>query len=377
MAEKRFSLADQLFNRESVGYLAGLFGRADAAFDQAGFTGSVMARLTEFELKDRISWIAEVLEAHLSPDFETAAGQIRAMLPPPLDPTLSDDDFGQFIFSPLGRYVGRHGCNTAHLSTALSMLHTLTQRFSVEFDIRAFLNTFPDQTLAAMDQWVDDPHYHVRRLVSEGTRPRLPWGQGVNLPLNAPLHLLDRLHADPTRYVTRSVANHMNDVTKKDPDLAMDRLQNWKQSGLQDGKELGWMTGHALRGLVKGGHPRAMQMLGYDPDAPVACQVSVANSNVCIGDVLELSCSVSANRDTPVLVDYVIWFQKSDGSQRPKVFKLKQAVVRKGKPLAITKSHRMKGDATTFRLFPGHHRVELQVNGRVRAQAEFHLSESG
>lgn len=375
MAEKRFSLADQLFNRESVGYLAGLFGRADAAFDQAGFTGSVMARLTEFELKDRISWIAEVLEAHLSPDFETAAGQIRAMLPPPLDPTLSDDDFGQFIFSPLGRYVGRHGCNTAHLSTALSMLHTLTQRFSVEFDIRAFLNTFPDQTLAAMDQWVDDPHYHVRRLVSEGTRPKLPWAAKISLPPETALPYLDKLHADPTRYVTRSVANHLNDITKIKPDLALERLRMWQTAKQQTPAELQWITRHALRGLVKKGDPAALQMLGYSAGADVSASFSVAPERVVIGDSVVLRATLKATANTPVLADFVIDKKRADGKTGRKVGKWKEFVLKPGEAFEIEKKFRFVKGATTLTWLPGPHDIHLQINGNIIASVQVILAD--
>ena len=367
-----FSLKDQLFNAEKVRYLAGLFAQADTGFDSSGFQRAVMARLPDLELKERINLIADVLAHHLPADLPDAAGILRAALPEPLDPAKTDDDFGDFIFAPLGEFVAAKGLEH-HPDLSLDLIEDITQRFSMEWAIRPFLNRWPDPVLERMDDWAGHSNYHVRRLVSEGTRPRLPWGQGVSLPLEAPLHLLDRLHGDPTRYVTRSVANHVNDITRKDPGLAMDRLDSWARSERQTGKELGWITGHALRGLVKAGNPRAMTMLGYDPDAPVSCELALKTPDVRVGETLDLSCTISADRDTPVLVDYIVWFQKADGSQRPKVFKLKQSTVRNSQPLTLRKSHRMKGDATTFRLFPGQHRVEVQVNGRVRARAEFTL----
>ena len=369
-----FSLKDQLFNAGKVGYLAALFEGAAPGFDARGFEAAVMERLPQLELKERIAWIAECLGEALPGPLPDLAPVLLEAMPPPLDPGRRDDDFGDFIFAPLGDLVVARGLE-AHPELALDLLAEITQRFSMEWAVRPFLNRWPDLTLSRMAGWAEHAHYHVRRLVSEGTRPRLPWGQGVSLGLSQPLPLLDRLHGDETRFVTRSVANHLNDITKKDPDLAMDRLEAWRSEGRQQPGELDWMTGHALRGLVKAGHPRALAMLGYDGGAEVRCDLRLSPEKVRIGGVLGIECTLHATRRTPVLVDYILWFAKPDGTQRSKVFKLKQAVVPVRQALTLTKSHRMKGDATTFRLFPGAHAIEVQVNGKVRARAGFELLE--
>lgn len=367
-----FSLKDQLFNAEKVRYLAGLFAAAQPGFDADGFERQVMARLPELELKARIAWIAEILDAHMAGALPDLAPVVLRALPPPLDADRDDGDFGDFIFAPLGDWVVRRGLE-AHPDLSLDLLEALTQRFSMEWAIRPFLNRWPDRVLARMEVWAGHPNYHVRRLVSEGTRPRLPWGQAVDLALEQPLPLLDRLHADPTRYVTRSVSNHLNDIAKKDPDLAMDRLQDWQARGLQRPGELDWMTRNALRGLVRVGHPRALAMLGYDPGADLRCALVVAEGAVPIGGVLAFSARIDAPRDTPVLVDYRIGFARPDGRRSEKVFKLGQALARAGEPLVLDKRHRLKGDATTYRLHPGRHRIALQVNGVVRTEAAFDL----
>lgn len=240
--------------------------------------------------------------------------------------------------------------------------------------MRPFLTKWQDLTLARMQGWAGHPSYHVRRLVSEGTRPRLPWGQAVPLQLADPLPLLDTLHADRTRYVTRSVANHLNDITKKAPDLVLDRLQTWQGQGAQGADELDWMTRHALRGLVKSGHPRAMAMLGFDPDARIDVLAFKVPSEVAIGEALTLSATLLAPNGSGALVDYVFWRRMASGKLAAKVFKLKQIQLPAGSAVTLEKSHRLKGDATTFRLFPGGHKVELQVNGKVLASAEFELT---
>lgn len=367
-----FSLKDQLFNAEKVRYLAGLFAVAEAGFDADLFEQQVMERLPDLELKQRIAWIADCLGERLSGPVEEIDPVLRAALPPPLDPERTDDDFGDFIFAPLGELVVMRGLETPDLS--LDLIEEITQRFSMEWAIRPFLNRWPDLVLARMQRWTTHPSYHVRRLVSEGSRPRLPWGQSVDLDISAPLPLLDALQGDRTRYVTRSVANHLNDISKKHPELAMDRLEQWRVQGTQSRAELNWMTQHALRGLVKAGNARALSMLGYDAEADIEVLRFDVPDRVAIGDVLSLSVALQSATGARALVDYVFWRRKANGDLTAKVFKLKQIELPAGKVMEVRKSHRLKADATTFRLYPGQHRVDLQINGRVRAEAMVELT---
>ncbi|WP_170607708.1 hypothetical protein [Ruegeria arenilitoris] len=366
---QNFSLKDQLFNADSTGYLAGLFAAADPAFDAAAFEARVMSRLTELELKERMVWIAECLAEAIPGDLPDVAEVILKALPPPLDPNKTDDDFGDFIFGPIGDWVVAAGSD--HPELALDVFEEVTQRFSMELAIRPFLNSHPDLVMVRMQEWAQHDSYHVRRLVSEGTRPRLPWGQAVGLDLSDPLPLLDRLHSDNTRYVTRSVANHLNDITKKDPDLALDRLQEWRDAARQDQDELQWMTSHALRGLVKSGHFRAMKMLGFNPEADIAAKVQV-DGEARIGGALEFTVELSGDKGQGVLVDYIVHFQRPGGKISPKVHKLKQATLTDGN-VTLRKVHKLKGNASTFTLIPGAHRLEVQVNGRILTAVDFEL----
>jgi hypothetical protein len=213
----------------------------------------------------------------------------------------------------------------------------------------------------------------VRRLVSEGTRPKLPWAKKVTLNNDQTAHLLTQLHGDGTRYVTRSVANHLNDIAKTEPALVMDLLANWCDAGRQNEKELAWMTRHALRTLVKQGHRGALLMLGYRGDVAMQAEISLGKSRHAIGDILEFSVSLKASEDLPVLVDYRVQFARPDGKSAEKVFKLKSAQISAGKVLILNKKHHLKGDATTFTLHPGPHRITLQVNGADLAWADFNL----
>ena len=373
---ERFSLKDHLFNPQTVGWLAGLLADVDPAFDRDGFEAEVLSAMPELELKQRISMIAEVLATHLPEDFEQAAGVIASALPPPLDPSLSDDDFGEFVIAPLGDYVARWGLDPADYETSVALLKELTMRCSMEGYIRPFLTEYPDETLSRLTLWADDPNYHVRRLVSEGTRPTLPWAPRIPMEIGTPIPLLDKLHADPTRYVTRSVSNHLNDISKIDSALAISTLERWHETGLQDSKELDWMTRHALRSLIKQGDPKAMQLLGYSPNPAISVDSLVVNAPggvVRIGDVLEFEVTITAGSDERLLVDYVIDFVKKNGDRRSKVFKLRTIEMTTGEKRTLEKKHRLPASATTFTLYPGMHAVSVKVNGNVLARTEFEL----
>ncbi|MDQ7071440.1 MAG: hypothetical protein Q9M48_12015 [Rhodobacterales bacterium] len=368
----RFSLKDQLFNAQKVAYLARLFGAASVGFDAEAFERDVMQKLLGLELKQRIDWIAAVLADHLPPEFPVAAVVIFKALPPPCDPALSDDDFGDFIFAPLGEYVAKQAA-PENLALSLDLIEAITQRFSMEYAIRGMINQWPKQVMARLGQWATHPHYHVRRLVSEGTRPKLPWGIKLEIDPLETLALLDSLHMDDTRFVTRSVANHLNDIAKIDESAVTSRLLDWQRHGHQQPKELDWMTRHALRTLIKKGHEGALEILGYRKDAPVSAQITMPVNQLAIGDMLTFDVVLTSPENTPVLVDYVIWFQKANGTQSPKVFKLKQTGIKAGQALALSKSYRLKRGSTTLPLYIGPHRLGIQVNGRVLDTVDFNL----
>jgi 3-methyladenine DNA glycosylase AlkC len=370
MAEK-YSMKDDFFNAETVAYLGGLFV---LHLDVDRFQSDVMARLLDLELKERIDWIAQVLSDHLPVSFEAKADAIFDSLPPPLDPTRVDDDFGKFIYAPLGVVVENHGVE-AHRDLSFRLLEAITKRFSMEWSIRVFLNRWPEETMAQMAVWADNENYHVRRLVTEGTRPKLPWGQGIAIDPTRMIPLLDRLHVDRTRYVTRSVANHMNDIAKFEPKLVVDTLRRWQLEARQDAKELAWMTRHATRTLVKDGDAGALALLGYDPNPPISnVTLMLSTQQLRIDETLEFTTSLTAETDAPLILDYTVDFVKSNGKTAPKVFKFKTFTLKAGVPQTLTKRHHFKGSATTFKLYPGEHAIILTANGKPIARAEFDVS---
>ncbi len=372
--QPKFRLKDHLFNRDRVEFLANLFVAVDESFDTKRFVRDTTAQFPKLELKARIAHIASVLEEHLHHEFRVAAKQINLALPPALDPKQTDGDFGDFILAPLGEFVVRRGLSKQHLKLSLRTLKELTMRFSMEDALRYFINEFSEPTFAELKKWSTDRNYHVRRLVSEATRPRLPWSGRLTTDIHRPLELLTTLHADPTRYVTRSVANHLNDIAKTDPSVVIKTLMQWRGLALQRPAELKWMTAHALRTLVKQGDETALRLLGYrDQPKITISSLELSATSVAPGEAIGFQFDLSAQRDERLLIDYVIDFVKAGGKTGGKVFKLKQLELAKGKTQTITKRHPFRADATTFRLYPGVHRITLQINGKRYATATFEM----
>lgn len=371
---ERFSLKDHLFNPQKVKQLSSELLQAYPDFDKAGFESEVLEAFPQLELKARIDWISNCLRKYLPADYRQALQLILVALPPACDPSLSDDDFGDFIYAPYSEFVAQYGCNADDLELSLQALKAITTRFSAEAPIRRFLNAFPEQTLAAMAQWATDSHYHVRRLVSEGTRPKLPWAPKISLPPAAALPLLDALHADPTRFVTRSVANHLNDIAKIQPELVLQSLERWRQQGQQRPEELDYITRHALRTLVKQGHADSLRFLGYQPDPQVVLShFQLAQTSVKIGQALAFGFELSAQQAQRLVIDYRIHFQTAKGKLAAKVFKLKNLELAADQPLQVYKKHPLRL-MTTKKLYPGEHLLELQINGQSFGQWPFELT---
>ncbi len=372
--EKRYSLKDELFNKSKVVYLSKLLSSADTKFDAERFVRTTMKGFLPLELKARIGKIADALEQFLDTDFRKASEHLIASLPPPLDPTRRDGDFGDFIFAPYGEYIVRRGLSRNHLKRSLKTLREITQRFSMEDAIRAFINEFPDETLAQLEKWSTDSNYHVRRLVSEGTRPILPWSKRLTIDTMVPLPLLDTLHADPTRYVTRSVANHLNDVSKSDSRAVLKRLRKWNKEAKQDPEELAWMSRHALRTLVKQGDPVALKFLGFRENPRISVdRFALRSTEVRPGEAIEFDLTISATREESLMIDYVVDFVKAGGKISPKVHKLKQVTIGAGETVSLSKRHTLRANATTYKLYPGSHKVTLQINGSALDSQSFEL----
>ncbi len=373
-AEVTFSLKDQLFNKPKVKYLANLVNEAYPEFRSTAFVNKVVRQFPELELKQRIHHISECLAEFLPPDYREALAILVDALPPELDPSRADDDFGAFILAPFSHFVALNGCTKKELKVSLAALREMTKRMSAEDSIRYFINAFPAETLLFLEKCARHKNYHVRRLASEGTRAKLPWCQKLVLDYGDPLPILNELYADPTRYVTRSVANHMHDISKIDPDLVLETLRGWQKQERQVTGEMGFIVRHSLRTLVKQGHPGAMKALGFGgKPATTLLRFEPITPVVRIGEALEFTLEFTSQKKQNLLIDYAMLFASDGRRQGQKVFKLKQIAVAKDEVVSIRKKHPLRL-MTTRRLFPGTHRVTLQINGAPGPSFEFELS---
>lgn len=358
-------------------YVARLGAALSASLlDADAFVGDAGAALETLELKDRVGQIADALHAHLRGSYAAKLTALRALLPParPFQDGLADFDPSEWrgmAVWPLVTVVERHGLGDWDASFAA--MEELTQRFSAEFAVRPFVIADAEQAYARMGERTAHPSEHVRRWASEGTRPRLPWGQRLDAAVADPsdgLRLLERLVDDESTYVRRSVANHLNDVSKDHPALAVEVAARW----LHESPSRDDIVRHALRGLVKAGDPAALSVLGYSADVQARVEALRCDPSVRIGASLAVSCEVWNDESAvaPMVVDYAVHLVKANGSRSPKVFKWRVADVKPGKALRLKKAHSFK-PVTTRRAYPGTHAVEVLVNGVSRGLVEFEL----
>ena len=371
-AETQFSLKDQLFNPETVSMLSHQLAKAAKGFNKQAFEREVLSRFDQLELKQRIEHLVAVSAAHLPASYPKAIGIWRKALPAPLDPNKVDDDFGHFIWSVPGEFAAAYGCTDKHLELSLTFLREATMRFTCENPIRAFLNRYPERTLEAVHEWSKDDNYHVRRLASEGIRPFLPWAPRVNVTPEQVIEVLNTLYDDPTRYVTRSVANTLNDISKIDPGLVIHTLKRWQKQKRQRADELLWMTRHALRTQLKDDEPSALQLLGYTTRPKFDLSRPKVSKQVKVGQAFTWQSELTSQAKQKLKVTLKIYFLKANGTHSVKVFAVKDGSFSKDEVLTISKRQPFK-PLTTRVLYPGTHFAELSVNGVSRDKVPFEV----
>jgi len=229
-------------------------------FPVGKFLADAVDGYEDLELMPRGRHIARSLHAHLPPDFDEAIEILLASLDP-LTRGEEPTGIAAFIHMPHVFFVAEYGLN--HWNTSMKAQYELTQRFTAEYSIRAFLEHEPARTLARLRDWTGDPSPDVRRLVSEGTRPRLPWAPRLRqfqLDPSPVLKLLELLKDDESLYVRRSVANNLNDIGKDHPETLIATCRRWMGGAGQDRR---WLIRHALRSAVKRGDRAALEVLGF------------------------------------------------------------------------------------------------------------------
>ncbi len=353
--------------------LADMIGAADSGFDKAGFVGKCLDGFESMELTARARHISEALADHLPSNRARALAIIVESLGPEIEEA-ELTGFDSFLYLPFVFFVADHGID--HFEEAMHAQYELTKRFTAEFSIRAFLERYPDATLDRLHRWTTDDNVHVRRLVSEGSRPRLPWAPRLRSFQADPspvIELLETLRDDPAEYVRRSVANSLNDIAKDHPDVVVDIADRWWDGASADRKRL---VRHGLRTLIKQGHPGALAVLGYGPDSPVRVEaVRVLPSAVRIGGSVRIEVDLEnpSSVEAGALVDLIVHFVKANGSTSAKVFKGAEVNLVAGAGTTVSKSVSLRQHSTRTH-HPGRHEVEIQLNGTVLPGAGFELT---
>lgn len=341
---------------EAVARLADEFGRAWPAFPYEEFLAGIGEALAPLELMQRVHMVAGRLGRALPAEFGEAADVLWSVL--------ASESFTGWITLPVGFYVADAGLDEP--DTALPLLAGLTPRLSSEGPIRPFLIAHPEVTFRHLNRWAADPDEHVRRLVSEGTRPRLPWAPVLRAFVADPaptMPLLDRLVDDPSPYVRRSVANHLNDIAKDHPDIALACARGWYP--ISEGTR--WVVRHGLRTLVKRGDAEALALLGADTAADVRLvDLSVTPGVVEIGGRVTINATLElvSPAEAGTVIDYRVAYMGARGPKAPKVFKLTRRTLAAGAPVTVTREHRFE-HVSIRRIHPGEHTIDIQVNGRV------------
>lgn len=369
---------NELINLAAVNAMVRSLAKAspDIAWAEVSSAG---ATLGERSLRERADHLSGALLAdfkqqpgragHAAGDYSTAAGTFRRALQSP--------EFSGWALWPVTEAavsLALDSDDPTHFEDCLQLLAELTPRLTSEFAIRRLLAADLPRALAAIQRWTSHPDEHVRRLASEGTRPYLPWA--VRIPRltqhpEATLPILDSLYRDPHEYVRRSVANHLNDIARHQPELVVNTAARWLAS--PDGNTPG-VVRHGLRTLIKKAHPLALELQGFLPADLTVRGPHLDREDVVVPSELGFGFEVcnSGSRPARLAVDYIVNYRKANGSQTAKVFKLATLTLVPGETRRLSKRHAFR-QMTTRVHHPGGHSLALQINGVRYPAVEFRL----
>ncbi|WP_239616131.1 DNA alkylation repair protein [Cohnella mopanensis] len=334
------------------------------------FPGETFVRLSlgagwdELELKGRMRRITESLGATLPADYEQALDVLEAIA----------DECRGFPYLIFPDFVEVYGLE--HWERSVSALAKFTRMSSSEFAVRPFLKKDQQRMMAQMYEWSQHPNEHIRRLASEGCRPRLPWADALPALKRDPSPIwpiLEQLKADPSEYVRRSVANNLNDISKDHPEQVRSIAQAW----IGHNEHTDWVIRHACRGLLRAADPETMALFGIVPQPDIeVTEWSVNPLAVEIGGATEFRYELLAPQGESVKlrIELAVLFPRSTGKSYRKLFKLSEKTVSGGSALQGGRRFSF-ADLSTRRHYPGIHRLTLVVNGQEVASVEVELYE--
>lgn len=370
MAEKEPFLLKNMFSPAFFKDLDDTIKEVLPKFDFPAFKKRIYDdKWEERELKDRMKHTAVCLKDFLPESYQEAVGIVVKIAQLKMREELGKDGFA-YMFLPT--FVEFYGLD--HYQVSVEAMTEITKLMSCEFAVRPFFLKYPDQMLEQTKAWANHPDFKVRRLASEGCRPRLPWGKGVPFLKKQPeliIPILDQLKDDPAEWVRRSVANNLNDISKDHPDLIIGLAQQWKGQS----KEVDWVLKHACRTLLKQGNPQLMRLFGFGSTENIDIQDLQLDRTVAkIGEELYFSFNLlnKENTASKIRLEYGLYFKKANGSLSRKVFQISEKEYPPESSTLISKKQHFK-IITTRKYYPGRHKLSVIVNGVEMKTREFEL----
>ncbi len=357
-----------LYGREYLKRTATAISAHYSEFDRKRWLG-LMNQLAPLEMKPRVRFLRDELRTLLPKDYEVA---LEILLRAAGGKVIRDFDLW-----PITEFIQVFGIDRPDLS--LEALKQITVLFTSEWAIRPFIKSHPRKAMKFLLKCAHDQNPHVRRWASEGTRPRLPWGERLQEFIADPtpsLEILEVLKFDPELYVRKSVANHLNDIAKDHPDFVITTLKEWlKKAKAEDSAKMDWIVRRSLRTLIKDGHPKALAIIGVSTKVAITVNdFKIRQKKIKLGERLDFQFEIKslAKTSQKLVIDYRVHFVKANKSTAPKVFKLKTLLLPAQGKILIQKSHPFKR-ITTREYYPGLHHLEIQINGRVISKGQWNL----
>lgn len=350
-------------------------------FDTEEFVSQIMDdEWEDMAYKQRITHITKNLKKFFPTDYKTAVDKIIELLDYIKDTLpdfskIDDNNFGLLALeygAILDNYIEQYGIDD--YETSIKAIEKVTQFTTCEFVTHAFIAKYPDKMMKQMLAWSNHKHWGVRRLASEGCRPRLPWSISLPSLKKDPtpiIPILENLKNDPSKFVRLSVANNLNDIAKDNPEIVIDLAKSWKG----ESKEVDWVLKHGCRTLLKQGNPEIMKLFGLESNKNIIIDnFQLTTPHIKIGDSIEFCFSLSnkSNEKTTVRLEYGIYYQKSNGTLSKKIYKISEKEYAKNSVTQITRKHSFRV-ITTRKFYLGLHQISIIINGNEGERLNFEL----
>ncbi|GGE44934.1 3-methyladenine DNA glycosylase AlkC [Pedobacter psychrotolerans] len=338
-------------------------------FDREKFLKEIFSEDFESkELKERMKHTTKIIHGFLPENFAETIEIIKKTIEELRKKGIGEDGLA-FMFLP--DYIETYGID--YFEESVEALEFITQFVSCEFAVRPFILKYGDQMIAKMQEWSLHESHKVRRLSSEGSRPRLPWAMGIPFLKKDPasiLPILENLKHDSSEYVRRSVANSLNDIAKDHPNIVLDIAKNW--SGLS--VETDAIIKHGCRTLLKQGHVEILKHYGLNDEGIVLKDFKILTPEIRIGESLTFSFSIKNENSTDqkVRLEYAIYYKKQNGQNTKKVFKISERIYLAGAEINIIRKQKFV-IITTRKFHLGDHQIAMIINGAEKESSSFNL----